>query len=104
MVSAGGLKFFPEEVEAVLLKHPAIQAACVFGCQDKQWGQVAVAHLVLKAGMAAPGEEELSAHCRQCLAPYKVPKQFHWVEQLTYTASGKVIRNPEKVLQAKGRI
>lgn len=104
MVSVGGLKFFPEEVEAVLLKHPAIQAACVFGRQDKQWGQMAVAHLVLQAGMVAPSADELSAHCRQYLAPYKVPKQYHWVEKLTYTASGKVIRNPEKMMQAKGGI
>jgi long-chain acyl-CoA synthetase len=104
MVSVGGLKFFPEEVEAVLLKHPAIQAACVFGRQDKQWGQMAVAHLVPAEGNLAPNEDELSAHCRQSLASYKIPKQFYWVEQLTYTASGKVIRNPEKMMQAKGGI
>jgi len=101
MVSIGGLKFFPEEVETVLLKHPAIQAACVFGLQDKQWGQMAVAHLVLEAGMLAPSEEELSAHCRHSLASYKVPRQFQWVEQLTYTASGKVIRNPQKMSPEK---
>lgn len=104
MVSVGGLKFFPEEVEAVLLKHPAIRAACVFGRQDKQWGQTAVAHLVLAAGITAPSEDELSAHCRQYLASYKIPKQFYWVKQLSYTASGKIIRNPEKMLIAKGGI
>jgi long-chain acyl-CoA synthetase len=104
MVSVGGLKFFPEEVETVLLKHPAVQAACVFGQQDKQWGQAAVAHLVLKPALTAPSADELSAHCRKYLAPYKIPKQFSWVSQLTYTASGKVIRNPEKMLLAKGGI
>ncbi|MFN7929535.1 MAG: class I adenylate-forming enzyme family protein [Blastocatellia bacterium] len=102
MISIGGLKFFPEEVEAVLLKHPAIQSACVFGQQEKQWGQMAVAHLVLQAGAAAPSADELTAHCRQSLAPYKVPREFHWVAALAYTASGKVIRNPEKMRQATG--
>lgn len=97
MISVGGMKFFPDEVEAVLENHCAIHAACVFGVQERQWGEAAVAHLVLEAGKAAPDENELRAYCKQYLASHKIPSRFQWVEQLTYTASGKKIRNAEKL-------
>ena len=97
MISVGGMKFFPDEVESVLESHCAIHAACVFGVQERQWGEAAVAHLVLEAGKAAPDENELRAYCKQYLASHKIPSRFQWVEQLTYTASGKKIRNAEKL-------
>ena len=97
MISVGGMKFFPDEVESVLESHCAIHAACVFGVQERQWGEAAVAHLVLEAGNAAPDENELRAYCKQYLASHKIPSRFQWVEQLTYTASGKKIRNAEKL-------
>ncbi len=97
MISVGGMKFFPDEVESVLESHCAIHAACVFGVQERQWGEAAVAHLVLEAGKAAPDENELRAYCKQYLASHKIPSRFQWVEQITYTASGKKIRNAEKL-------
>ncbi|MBL8481075.1 MAG: acyl--CoA ligase [Rhodocyclaceae bacterium] len=102
MISVGGLKFFPDEVETVLAQHPAIQAATVYGRHDGRWGQSVVAQLVLRPACAAPGNDELAAYCRQYLAPYKIPSQFQWVDKLSYTASGKVIRNPERTLQPIG--
>jgi long-chain acyl-CoA synthetase len=99
MISIGGLKFFPAEVESVLEGHPAIRAACVFGTQERQWGATTIAHLVLAEGHAAPDEQELRAHCRRALASYKIPGRFSWVEGLTYTASGKKIRNAEKLVK-----
>jgi len=99
MISVGGMKFFPDEVESVLENHCAIHAACVFGVQERQWGEAAVAHLVLNNGQAAPDENALRAYCKQYLASHKIPGRFQWVEQLTYTASGKKIRNAEKIKQ-----
>lgn len=97
MISVGGMKFFPEEVEAVLEKHPAIQAACVFGVKNHQWGEPAWAHLVLTEGETAPDNDALRAYCRQFLTSHKIPGRFQWVTQLAYTASGKKIRNPDKL-------
>jgi long-chain acyl-CoA synthetase len=96
MISVGGMKFFPEEVEAVLENHPAIHAACVFGIQERRWGNVK-AHLVLEEGKTAPDENELRTYCIQYLTNHKIPRYFQWVERLTYTASGKNIRAPEKL-------
>ncbi|WP_353570297.1 class I adenylate-forming enzyme family protein [Candidatus Albibeggiatoa sp. nov. BB20] len=101
MISIGGMKFFPNEVEAVLEKHPAIQAACVFAVKSKQLAEPARAHLVLQQGESMPDAKALRTYCRQSLAAHKIPGQFEWVEQLAYTASGKKIRNPDKITASK---
>ena len=98
MISVGGMKFFPEEVETVLEQHPSIQAACVFGVHEKHWGEPH-AHLVLKPDQVQPADQALRNYCRQYLAPHKIPIQFDWVTELTYTASGKKIRTPQKLAQ-----
>lgn len=97
MISVGGMKFFPEEVETILEKHPAIAEAAVFSAKDRQWGEPAQAHLVLTTGVECPSDHELRSYCKQYLATHKVPSRFIWVEQLAYTASGKKIRNPNKL-------
>lgn len=98
MISVGGMKFFPEEVEAVLEKHPAIAEACVFGVKERQWSEPAQAHLVLADGEIAPDAATLRNYCRQTLASHKIPGRFHWVNELAYTASGKKIRNADKLI------
>lgn len=97
MISVGGMKFFPEEVESVLETHPAIAEACVFGVKEHQWSEPAQAHLVLVDGETAPDDGALRNYCRQSLASHKIPGRFHWVTDLVYTASGKKIRNSEKL-------
>ncbi len=98
MISVGGMKFFPEEVETVLEKHPAIQSATVFGVKEKSsWGEPAWSHLVLKENEDQPSDDQLRTYCKQYLASHKIPGRFLWVGHLSYTASGKKIRNPDKL-------
>lgn len=98
MISVAGMKFFPQEVEKVLEAHPAIQAACVFGVKTVRLGETPTAHLVCVENITPPDEAALKAYCMQHLANYKVPTQFQWVERLARTASGKLIRNADKLL------
>lgn len=102
VISVGGMKFFPTEVETVLEQHPAVAAACVFASREQQraW-QPVHAQLVLAPGAAAPDDAALSAHCRRSLAAHKVPAHFDWVDALAYTPSGKKVRDPER-LQRRG--
>lgn len=93
MISVGGLKFFPAEVDTVLEAHPAVRSACVFGDREGQWGSTVSARLVLEDGCEAPDRRALRAWCQSALASYKVPATFEWVDALDYTASGKKIRN-----------
>jgi len=101
MISVAGMKFFIREVETVLERHPAIQAACVFAVKARRLGEIPMAHVVLADNHEPPDEAELKAYCGEHLAAYKIPDQFHWVDSLARTASGKLIRNTEKLLTAQ---
>ncbi|MCG8615927.1 MAG: acyl--CoA ligase [Desulfobacterales bacterium] len=95
MISVAGMKFFPQEVEAILERHPAIRSACVFGISAHRTGEAAMAHLVGADDEPHPTETELKAYCNRHLAGYKIPVDFQWVSAITRTASGKRIRNAD---------
>ncbi len=88
-----GMKIFPEEVEDVLCRHPAVEECVVCGDPHPDYGQLPVAKLVLnpRAG-GNPDLNELRRFCYQHLAAYKVPKHFVFVDHISKTASGKLRR------------
>ncbi len=88
----GGENIAPAEVEAVLLAHPAIEAAAVVARTDGTWGHVPVAAIVLRSGASDPGDEALVAHCRASLGASRVPAAFVRLAELPRTASGKLRR------------
>ncbi len=90
-IVSGGENVAPAEVEAVLLEHPAIADAAVFGRADAEWGEAIVASVVLHAGALA-GAEELRSHCAARLARFKVPKAVRFTERLPRTETGKLRR------------
>lgn len=91
LINVQGLKFFPQEVEAVLGEHPLIKSACVFAHPERRLGEVAHARIVVEEG-ASLTETELSEFCRQRLATFKVPHRFEFVSSLVRTGSGKMLR------------
>jgi acyl-CoA synthetase (AMP-forming)/AMP-acid ligase II len=79
------------EVEAVLYEHPAIREAAVFGIPDAKWGELVMACVVLKPGVAL-SVDELIAHCRRSLASYKIPRRVEFSDlELPKTGSGKIL-------------
>jgi acyl-CoA synthetase (AMP-forming)/AMP-acid ligase II len=88
-INTGGEKVYPEEVEAVLKAHPAVDDAVVVGAPHPRWGQQVVA--VVQP--SSPGDQltlpELQAHCRGRLAGYKVPRAVHVVSEIPRSAAGK---------------
>jgi long-chain acyl-CoA synthetase len=92
IIDVRGMKFFPQEVEAVLAEHPHVASACVYARRDPRLGEVAQARVVLRRDVApAAGAAELAAWCRQRVAEFKVPQGFEFVRELPRTASGKVL-------------
>jgi o-succinylbenzoate---CoA ligase len=91
LIVTGGENVAPAEVEAVLAEHPAVAEAAVFARADAEWGEAICALVVPRAG-ARPSPAALRAHCRERLAPFKVPKAFELVGALPRTESGKVRR------------
>jgi len=91
MISVGGLKVFPRQVEDVLYEHPKVLEAAVIGLPDERRGEMVVAYIVVKPGERLTAEE-LEAFCRERLAPYKVPRRYEFRESLPKTLIGKVLR------------
>ena len=86
-----GMQVWPREIEEVLAKHPAVQEVGVRGFADAARGEVAVAFVVLKLGVAV-STEELRAWCKEHLAPFKVPARVAFKAELPKSMIGKVLR------------
>ena len=91
MIIMSGWKIYPTEVENVLVRHPAIADIAVFGVPDERKGEVPVAAVVLRPGMALT-EEELGAYCRDQMAGYKIPRKVMFVDLLPRVHGWKLLR------------
>jgi acyl-CoA synthetase (AMP-forming)/AMP-acid ligase II len=89
MILRGGENISPAEVEQVLLSHPAVRDAVCFGVADEKYGELVSAAVTLSAEASA---KELTDHCRESLAAFKVPVSIHVLEQIPRTATGKIQR------------
>ncbi|MCR5346201.1 MAG: AMP-binding protein [Fretibacterium sp.] len=87
----GGFNVYPQEVEAVLSSHPAVQAAVVVGIPSGLSGEVPKA-FVIKAPDAQVTESELIRFCKAHLSHYKVPRDVEFVTELPMSSTGKVLR------------
>jgi len=90
MIIVDGFNVYPSEVETVLYLHPAVKLAAAIGIPDPYHGEVVRSCVVLKEGAAA-SPEDLIAHCRTALAPYKVPAQIELRDSLPMSAVGKIL-------------
>jgi HIP---CoA ligase len=85
----GGFNAYPAEIEAVMLRHPAVAQVAVVGVPDERLGEVGHAFVVAREG-AELDAEALLAWCRDQMANYKVPRTVTLRSSLPLTASGKV--------------
>jgi fatty-acyl-CoA synthase len=91
MIVSGGENIAGSEVERVLYEHDAVLEAAVVGRPDGRWGEVPVAHVVLRHN-ATVTADELIDHCRANLAKFKVPKDVVFLDALPRNPSGKVLK------------
>ena len=91
LIVTGGENVYPSEVESALLRHPQLRDAAVVSKPDAEWGQRVVAHVVLGPDEASTAQE-LERHCREQLAAYKIPREFHFHRALPRSAGGKLLR------------
>lgn len=87
VIIRGGVNVYPAEVEAVLLQHAAVSECCVVGYADANRGELIVACV---ADRPTVDDEALKAHCKERLAPYKVPSSFVHFAELPKSGSGKI--------------
>ena len=91
MVISGGVNIYPAEIEAVLLEHPDVVDATVFGVPDERWGESLHAVIEGRPG-AALSADGVQAWCRERLAGYKTPRSVEFVAQLPRDPNGKVLK------------
>lgn len=91
IVNTGGVLVASRDVEEALYSHPHVAEVAVIGVPDEKWIEAIAAVVVLKQDVA-PDAEALILHARASLAPFKVPKQVHFVAQLPKNSSGKLLK------------
>ncbi len=91
MIVVSGYKVFPDEVDGVLMAHPAVLEAATIGLPDAKRGERVKSFIVLKPGAQASVEEVL-AYCRENLAAYKVPRNVEVRAELPKSGALKTLR------------
>jgi len=95
VITSSAYRIGPFEVESALIEHPAVVEAAVVGKDDPQRTQIVTAFVILARGHE-PSDAlvaELQEHTRTLTAPYKYPREIHFVEELPKTVSGKIRRS-----------
>jgi acyl-coenzyme A synthetase/AMP-(fatty) acid ligase len=100
VINVGGYKVYPEEIESVINRHPAVRMSRVEARRNPITGSVVIAEVVVKemfnGGIAADGAEdfrnEIQEICRQSLPPHKVPAVIRCVTTLRVAQAGKMVR------------
>ena len=83
MIKVSGWSVFPEEVESLLERHPAIDRAAVIGIPDPRRGEIPKAFIVLKKGYEGRvSKQEIISWCRENMSAYKYPRQIGFKESL----------------------
>jgi len=91
MIISGGFNIYPIEIDNALFDHPKILEACSFGIEDSYRGETVKAFVVTKPGESLT-KEEVVKYCKEVLAPYKVPREIVFVDELPKSNVGKILR------------
>lgn len=102
MIISGGFNIYPYELESLLVEHPAVMDAAVFGIPDEKWGEAVCAHVVLKKGASAT-EDEIIGFMKTHLASYKKAKVVKFVEEIPRTLTGKILKRQLREKYWEGR-
>lgn len=97
MIISGGVNIYPQEIEDVILMHPKVVDAAVFGVPNADFGEEVKAVVQwegkLPTGDEAQGlEQDLMAYCRKHLAPFKVPRSVDFADELPRLPTGKLYK------------
>ncbi len=87
----GGEMIAPEEVEQIIMSHPAVDEAAIIGVPDVEWGERVRAIVVIKPGATLTAEEVVE-HCRPKMAGFKRPEDVVFIDELPMNPMGKVLK------------
>ncbi len=101
VITSGGYRIGPGEIEDCLIKHPAVAMAAVVGVPDALRTEIVKAFVVVKPGAHADAAlaTALQDFVKTRLAAHEYPRRIEFVDTLPLTATGKIIR---RELRARG--
>ncbi|MDE2364280.1 MAG: acyl--CoA ligase [Hyphomicrobiales bacterium] len=91
MIISGGFNIYPSDLEAILVKHPAVQECAVVGVKSVEWGETPLAFAVLRAGAKA-SPEELREFANSKLGKTQRISRVEIVDALPRSAIGKILK------------
>lgn len=100
VITSSGYRVGPFEVESALKTHPAVLESAAVGSPDVARGELIKAFVILSEGYRSHSKgdkakalvEDILSHFRKTTAPYKVPREIEFVDELPKTVSGKIRR------------
>ncbi|MEJ8562058.1 AMP-binding protein [Yoonia sp. GPGPB17] len=94
VISSGGYRIGPAEIEDCLLTHPAVQLAGVVGKPDPIRGSIVAAYIQLADGHSGSDAlaTDIAAHVKSRLAAYEFPRAVRFIDDMPMTTTGKIIR------------
>ncbi len=98
MIISGGVNIYPAEIESVLLTHPRVADAAVFGIPHEDWGEEvkAVVEVLADPGLSQVQEpglaEEILEYCSDKLAKYKRPRSIDFITEMPRDPNGKLYK------------
>jgi len=94
MIISGGANIYPAEIESMLLSHPKVGDAAVFGIPNEDWGEEVKAVIEPAEGVE-PSDElaaEILAYCADRLAKFKTPKSIDFTAEMPRDPNGKLYK------------
>jgi acyl-coenzyme A synthetase/AMP-(fatty) acid ligase len=106
VITSSAYRIGPFEVESALVGHPAVMEAAVIGRDDPARTQIVVGVCILAPGHEPSPElaSEIQDFVKQSTAPYKYPREIHFVDELPKTVSGKIRRTELRGWLLDGRL
>ena len=94
MIISGGANIYPAEIENVLLMHPKVGDAAVFGIPHQDWGEEVKAVVEPAPGVEANAAltDELLGFCREKLAKFKLPRSIDYTDAMPRDPNGKLYK------------
>ncbi|WP_207912274.1 AMP-binding protein [Parafrankia sp. BMG5.11] len=104
-IISGGVNIYPQEIDNALQRHPAVRQSCTVGVPSVDWGEDVRGVVSLNPGYEPSQEltDALIAMARDTLAPYKVPREIDYLDDIPVSPAGKTERRKVRERYWQGR-
>jgi len=92
LIISGGANVFPRDIEEVMVRHPAVKEAAVFGVADPRWGEAPIAAVVLREGASTSTDELCDWINRNVEAKFQRVREVVLMKEFPRNAAGKTLK------------